>query len=64
MQLLTKLGHGRQGQTKQEGSEMGKYPLHQKEQETTPIYLSDMEYSHPPEGGSSPPVEGWLHTLH
>ena len=31
---------------------------------TMPVYLPDVEYSHPPEEGPSPPVEGWLHTLH
>ena len=28
------------------------------------ICLPDVEYSHPHEEGPSPPVEGWLHTLH
>ena len=41
----------------------GEVPPCQEEQETTPVYLSDMEYSHPPEEGPLPPVEGWLHTL-
>ena len=31
---------------------------------TMPVYLSDVEYSHPPEEGPLPPVERWLHTLH
>ena len=31
---------------------------------TMPVYLSDAEYSHPPEEGPLPPVEGWLYTLH
>ena len=31
---------------------------------TMPVYLSDAEYSHPPKEGPSPPVEGWLYTLH
>ena len=44
-------------------SEMGKHPPGQEELETTPVHLSDMEYSYPPEEGSSPPVEGWLYTL-
>ena len=39
-------------------------PHVKEEQETTPVYLSDAEYSHPPQEGPSPPVEGWLHTLH
>ena len=28
------------------------------------VYLSGGECSYPPKEGSSPPVEGWLHTLH
>ena len=28
------------------------------------VCLPDAEYSHPPEEGPLPPVEGWLHTLH
>ena len=28
------------------------------------VCLPDLEYSDPPEEGSSLPVEGWLHTLH
>ena len=28
------------------------------------VYLPDVEYSHPPEEGPLPPIEGWLHTLH
>ena len=51
MQPLMELGHGRQGPCKEE-------------QDTPPVYLSDTEYSHPPEDGPLPPVEGWLHTLH
>ena len=31
---------------------------------TMPVFLSDVEYSHPPEEGPSLPVEGWLYTLH
>ena len=31
---------------------------------TMPVYLPDMEYSHPPEEGPLSPIEGWLHTLH
>ena len=63
MRPLMELGDGRQGQTKLGGSEMGKYPLCWEEKETTPAYLSDMEYSHPPVEGPLLPVEGWLHTL-
>ena len=28
------------------------------------VYPPDVEYSHPPEEGPLPPMEGWLHTLH
>ena len=28
------------------------------------VCLPNAEYSHPPEEGPSPPIEGWLHTLH
>ena len=31
---------------------------------TTPVYLSDAECSYSPEEGPSPPVDGWLYTLH
>ena len=49
------------GKAKQNrGIEMGKYPPCQEEQETIPVYLSYAEYSHPPEEGPSPPVEGWF----
>ena len=28
------------------------------------VCLPDVEYSHPPEEGSLPPIDRWLHTLH
>ena len=59
---LMELGHGRQGQTKQRGSETGKYPPCQEEWQH--LCTSDAECSHPPEEGPLPPVEGWLYTLH
>ena len=36
---------------------------HVKGTKTTPVYLSDMEYSHLPLEGPLPLVEGWLHIL-
>ena len=30
----------------------------------TSVCLPDVEYSHPPEEGPLPPLEGWLNTLH
>ena len=44
------------------GSELGRSPM--SGGMTKPVSLPDMEYSHPPEEGPSPHVEGWLHTLH
>ena len=51
------------GKAKNGGSETGKYPLCQEEM-TMPVYLSDVQYSHPPKEGPLPPLEGWLYTLH
>ena len=45
------------------GSEMGKYPS-VSEGRMMLVYLPDLECSHPHKEGPSPPVEGWLHTLH
>ena len=59
---LMELGHSRQGQTKRGGVKQVSTPM--SGGMTMLVYLSDAEYSHPPEEGSLPPVEGWLHTLH
>ena len=61
MKPVTELGHGWQGQTKG-GVKWASTPMSRGM--TMPVCLSDAEYSHPPEEGPSPPIEGWLHTLH
>ena len=56
------LGHGRQGQTETGGSEMGKYPPCQEEQQCLSTSLMWNAPTH--QEGPLPPIEGWLHTLH
>ena len=50
------------GEAKQGGSEMGKYPHIRRIVMLSPSLMQN--YSHSPEKGASPPIEGWLHTLH